>query len=70
MVYTICDKDQALLPLYQEIMIQNAEKNLHIKIERVHVDGNHFPFLMLPEKCVDAVDQVLGNCTKYPTVSH
>lgn len=60
MVYTICDKDQALLPQFQEIMIQNAEKNLNIKIERIHIEGNHFPWLIMPEECADAIDYVLG----------
>lgn len=56
MVYLICNQDQALLPQYQEGMIQNAEKNLNIKVERRHIDGNHFPFLMIPEECADVID--------------
>jgi hypothetical protein len=56
--------DQALLPQYQELMIQNAEKNLGIKIEKLHIKGTHFPFLIASEKCADAVDRVLGRSKK------
>jgi len=59
MVYTVCGKDKALLPQYQELMIQNAEQNLSLKFEKVHIAGNHFPFLEMPEECVDAVDLVV-----------
>ncbi len=64
MLYIICDIDQALLPQYQEVMIQNAERDLDIKIERMHVNGTHFPFLILPEDCADAVDHVLARNKK------
>jgi hypothetical protein len=68
MVYMICDKDQALLPQYQEMMIQNAEQNLNIEIRKMHIEGNHFPFLLMPEKCVDAIDYVLGLSKKSSTI--
>jgi pimeloyl-ACP methyl ester carboxylesterase len=57
--YLVCTKDQALLPIFQDIMIQEAEKNYGIKIERVEILADHFAAIQCPGIVAQEVEQMV-----------
>ncbi|CAG7999215.1 hypothetical protein PENNAL_c0094G01900 [Penicillium nalgiovense] len=52
--YIVCEKDAALIPMVQEMMIENVRKTgVNVEVERL--PASHSPFLSMPEETANLV---------------
>lgn len=50
----MCEKDAALIPMVQEMMIENVRKTgVNVEVERL--PASHSPFLSMPEETANLV---------------
>lgn len=55
--YIVCEQDAALIPMVQEMMIENVRKaGVDISVERI--PASHSPFLSMPEETANRVLRV------------
>ncbi|CAG7981076.1 unnamed protein product [Penicillium nalgiovense] len=52
--YIVCEKDAALIPMVQEMMIENV-RNTGVNVEVERLPASHSPFLSMPEETANLV---------------
>ncbi|KAH8434360.1 alpha/beta hydrolase [Aspergillus melleus] len=55
--YILCEKDAALIPMVQELMVSNVKKaGVEMSVEKL--DASHSPFLSMPDKTAALVHKI------------
>ena len=61
--YVFCERDNAIPLAAQKLIVERARAQ-GVGVQTVSLDAGHSPFLSMPDKTVDTVEQLVDRCRR------